>query len=288
MSRPRYLTSSTCGLNRLPSHWSHGTNTSARNCISTLTSPFALAGLAAAARHVEREVAGGQPARPRVLGRGEQLANRIERLQIGHRIRARRAADRRLVDEHDVGDELGAFELAVRADAAIPVALRALQRRVDHVVHERALARAADAGDAGQHAERDLDVDVLEVVLRGAENAHALVGRLAAGWPAPGSPARRAGTSPSATAAPAAAPRACPRRRRVRPARPRRAPCRRPCRRPGSCRRRARRRARCCPDRAACAGSRSAARCRASAGRSTARRARRACRPAPTRARSPG
>src|SRR5262249_12964758 len=37
--RPRYFTSSTCGLKRLPSQTSHGTNTSARNCISTLTSP---------------------------------------------------------------------------------------------------------------------------------------------------------------------------------------------------------------------------------------------------------
>ncbi len=39
MLRPRYFTSSTCGLKRLPSHWSQGTNTSARNCISTRTSP---------------------------------------------------------------------------------------------------------------------------------------------------------------------------------------------------------------------------------------------------------
>ena len=140
-----------------------------------MTSPFALARLAAAARHVEREVAGGQAARSRVLGRREQLADRIERLQIGDRVRARRPADRRLIDEHDVGDELGAFELAVRADAAVPVALRALQRRVEHVVHERALARAADAGHARQHAERDLDVDVLQVVLRRAEHAELLV-----------------------------------------------------------------------------------------------------------------
>src|SRR2546422_486042 len=39
MLRPQYLTSRICGLNRLPSHWSQGTKTSARNCISTRTSP---------------------------------------------------------------------------------------------------------------------------------------------------------------------------------------------------------------------------------------------------------
>ena len=136
---------------------------------------FALARLAAPAGHVEREVAGRQAARLRVLGRREQLADRIERLEIRDRVGSRRAADRRLVHEDDVGDELRPFELAVRADAAIPVALGALQRGVDHVVDERALARAADAGHAGQHAERNLDVDVLEVVLRRAEDPQPLV-----------------------------------------------------------------------------------------------------------------
>ena len=52
-----------------------------------------------------------RPRDSRVLGRREQLADRIERLEVGHRIRPRRPADRRLIDEHDVGDELGAFEL---------------------------------------------------------------------------------------------------------------------------------------------------------------------------------
>ena len=105
----------------------------------------------------------------RVLGRREQLADRIEGLQVGHRVRARRAADRRLVDQHDVADELVALEPAMRADLAIPVALGALQRGVEHVVHERRLARSADAGDDGQRVERDLDVDVLQVVLARAD-----------------------------------------------------------------------------------------------------------------------
>ena len=63
---------------------------------------FALARLAPAAGHVEGKMAGRQPAGPRVLGRREQLADRIEGLEIRHRIRARRAADRRLVHEHHV------------------------------------------------------------------------------------------------------------------------------------------------------------------------------------------
>src|SRR5918995_1503170 len=44
--------------------------------------PFTLAGFTAAAGNVEGEVAGREPARAGVLGRGEQLADRVERLQI--------------------------------------------------------------------------------------------------------------------------------------------------------------------------------------------------------------
>ena len=59
---------------------------------------FALAGLAAAAGHVEREMTRGQSARLRVLGRREQLANRIERLEVRDRdstaASGRSAADR--------------------------------------------------------------------------------------------------------------------------------------------------------------------------------------------------
>ena len=41
---------------------------------------------------------------------------------------------------------------SMRADAAIPVALGALDGGVNDVVHERRLARPAHAGDAGEHA----------------------------------------------------------------------------------------------------------------------------------------
>ena len=104
------LTSSTCGLNRLPSHWSHGTNTSARNCISTRTSPSPWhASQRPPGTLNEKWLAVSPRARASFVG-GEQLADRIERLEIGDRVRARRAADRRLIDEHDVGDELDALE----------------------------------------------------------------------------------------------------------------------------------------------------------------------------------
>ena len=59
---------------------------------------FALAGLAAALGDVEREAPGVVAAGARRLGRGEQLAHVIEQPGVGREVRARRAADRLLID----------------------------------------------------------------------------------------------------------------------------------------------------------------------------------------------
>ena len=141
---------------------------------------LALARLAAATGHVEREGTGREPAAAGVLGRGEQFADRIERLEIGDGIRPRRAADGRLVDQHDVREQLRALEATEEPDLLVPVALGALDPGVEYVVHERRLARAADAGDAGQRVERELEVDVLQVVLAGADDPDLLRRALAA------------------------------------------------------------------------------------------------------------
>ena len=60
----------------------------------------ALARLAAAARDVERKVPGRVAALLRLPRGGEQRADQVERLDVRHRIRTRRAADRRLVHHH--------------------------------------------------------------------------------------------------------------------------------------------------------------------------------------------
>src|SRR5207302_205165 len=84
---------------------------------------LALARFAPAAGYVERKVARRQPARPGVLGGREQLANRIERLEVRDRIRPGRPANRRLVHEHRVGDELDAFEFSEGAHSLLGTAL---------------------------------------------------------------------------------------------------------------------------------------------------------------------
>ena len=108
---------------------------------------------------------------PRVLGRREQRPDGIERLQVRHRVGPRSTSDRRLVHEHDIGDELDALDPAKLADPPIPVLLGPLDRRIEHVVHQRRLSGPADTGHARERVERNLDVDVLQVVFRGAEQS---------------------------------------------------------------------------------------------------------------------
>ena len=64
---------------------------------------IALAGLAAAARDVEGEMPGGVAALFGFAGGGEEAADHVERLEISDRVRARGAADGRLV-HHDGAD----------------------------------------------------------------------------------------------------------------------------------------------------------------------------------------
>ena len=78
-----------------------------------------------------------------------------------------------LVDHHHVIDLLRAFEPVERARRLAGLALRLAQRLVQHVFDERGLARAGHAGDAHQPPQRELHVDVLEVVLANAAQLHA-------------------------------------------------------------------------------------------------------------------
>jgi hypothetical protein len=101
---------------------------------------------------------------------GEEVADVIEHAGVGGRVAARRAANRRLVDDDDLVEVLEALEGAVGARALFGAEELPEQRAAQNIVHERALARAADAGDARERAERDAGIDVLEVVLARAEH----------------------------------------------------------------------------------------------------------------------
>ena len=95
---------------------------------------------------------GAEQPRLDAVGFRERFADRVEQLGVGRRVAPPRAADRGLVDRHH------------------PVPPR--HRAVD----QRALARAGHAGHHHQHAERDVDVDVLQVVGAGAAHLQRLRG----------------------------------------------------------------------------------------------------------------
>ena len=117
--------------------------------------PVARARLAAAALDVEGEAARLVAARPRLRRPRHELADRVEDVRVGRRVRARRAADRRLVDVDDLVDLEEPLDLVVRARLLRRAVERAGERPVEDVVDERRLSRARDARHRRHHAERE-------------------------------------------------------------------------------------------------------------------------------------
>ena len=127
--------------------------------------PFA--GLAAAAADVEAEPARLVSTRFRLGQLGMEPADLVEDLDVGGRVRARRPSDRRLIDGDHPVEVFQAVDPPMHArvaDAAVEVAAQGLDQ---YVADQRAFARAGDARDADERAERDFDVDPLEVVVGG-------------------------------------------------------------------------------------------------------------------------
>ena len=140
--------------------------------------PFAL--LAAAALGVEAEPADAVAALPGLLGAGEHAADVVPHAGVGGRVRARRAADRRLIDFDQPIELRHAAQALMRRRPRFGAVELARERRGQRVDHQRALARAAHAGDADEQPQRNLDVDVLQIVRRRAgELQHPRLRRLA-------------------------------------------------------------------------------------------------------------
>ncbi len=115
----------------------------------------------------------GDAAPPRLLSPGEQPSQIVIGLDVGHRIGARRAADRALIDERDVGQTVEASQLVAGSRLDVDDAARPLVGAVEDVLHQRRLAGARHAGDGDQRVERELDVDAGEVVRARAANGDA-------------------------------------------------------------------------------------------------------------------
>src|SRR5262245_23188872 len=131
-----------------------------------LDDAVALAGLAAAALHVEAEAARLVAARARLGRAGEKLAYRREEAGVGRRVRARRAPDRALVDVDHAVDGLETLDAGRGRRLVGDEVERARDSAIERVVDERALARARNTRDAGEEADRERHVDSLQVVSR--------------------------------------------------------------------------------------------------------------------------
>ena len=147
-----------------------------------LVRAVALARLAAAAADVEAEPPRLVSPRLRLGQLRVKPADFVEDLDVRGGIGPRRAPDRRLVDGDHLVEVLQAVDppvVAGIAEAAVQVAPQGLD---ENVVDQRALARAGDAGHADEHAQRNLDVDFLEVVVpRAADDEFGVADGPAAG-----------------------------------------------------------------------------------------------------------
>src|SRR5690606_5520598 len=121
--------------------------------------------LAAPALDVEAEPARLVAADLGLGGGREQLADVVEDAGVGGRVGPRGAADRRLVDVHDLVGVLDAEDAGVPAGDGTRAVELLCQRVGAYVVDLRGLAGLGLVGDGGERAEGELDVDAREVVL---------------------------------------------------------------------------------------------------------------------------
>jgi hypothetical protein len=128
--------------------------------------PWPLARLASPALDVEAEAAGAVAADARLPRLGVQVADEIEDARVRGRIAPRRAADGALVDLDHLVDPPDADDLVEGALRLAAARQAAAKGRQQHLVDERRLSGAGDAGHAAEHVERNAHVDRLEVVLR--------------------------------------------------------------------------------------------------------------------------
>ena len=125
----------------------------------------ALARFAAAAGDVEAEAARLPAPLPGFRQHGEEAADIVPDLHVGRGVGPRRAADRRLIDDDHLVDMLDPPECVVVAGLRGFAAQGEPHRRLEHIGHQRALAAARDAGHADQHPQRNVDIDLFEVVV---------------------------------------------------------------------------------------------------------------------------
>ncbi len=152
---------------RFPLQESQGRKRSARNCISTRTTPSPSHASQRPPGTLNEKAPGFIPCTFAAGVAAKMARICVEDTDIGDGVRPRGPADRRLVNHFHRAEGLGPF------DAAAPPRLRRMVAEglpevpVQNVVDECALPAPAHPGDAHERMERDPDVNPLQVVLAG-------------------------------------------------------------------------------------------------------------------------
>ena len=132
--------------------------------------PLTLAGFATSALDIEAESAGCIRPQPGVRRLGEQRTDVVENLGVGGGVGSRRSPDGRLVDLDNLVDMLDAGDLLVSASAPSGQMELVRDPAIENVLDQRALAGARHAGDTDESSERELHIDVSEIVLGCSED----------------------------------------------------------------------------------------------------------------------
>lgn len=130
----------------------------------------ALAGFAASALNIETEAAGFITAKFSFGLMGEKLADLVEDAGVSRDIGARSAADRGLVDDDTLVEMLDAVDALVEAGNGLGAVEASKELVREDFVDEGGFPGAGDAGDDGHDAKWELDGDIFQVVLTGADN----------------------------------------------------------------------------------------------------------------------
>ena len=130
----------------------------------------ALARLAPAALLIEAEPPGVVAAHFGFRQPAEEFADQVEDTGVRRRVGRRRVAERVLIDVDDLVDLLQADDIIVRRPGRLGTVQSPRKGIVKHLIHERRFPGPAHAGDGHEAAERNLHVDVAQVVLSRADH----------------------------------------------------------------------------------------------------------------------
>ena len=136
------------------------------------TGPFT--SLATASCDIEREPSGSESAHFGVRRFGKQGTDIIEHTRKCGRIAPRSPADRALVDFYELVDVFDSDNVRIRQRMHLGIVELVLQYRHQCLVYERGFAAAADSADTDKDTQREVYVNVFQVVARRATDSEHL------------------------------------------------------------------------------------------------------------------